>query len=171
MDKNQKVEVINNLKDKFQRAKGVIMTEYKGLSVNDITELRGKLQNIACEYKVVKNTLTRLAIGEMGIEGLKDFLNGPTAIAFEYGDTVTPAKIIYDFQREHENLKVKVGVLGKKILSQTDIKSLASLPSRDVLISLVLARMKLPISGMVNVLGAPLRKLVNVLDAISKQKA
>ena len=171
MDKNQKVEVINDLKDKFQKAKGVIMTEYKGLSVNDITELRGKLQDTSCEYKVVKNTLTRLAIGEKGIEGLTDFLNGPTAIVFEYGDTVAPAKVIYDFQKGHENLKVKVGLLGKKILSPTDIKSLASLPSRDVLLSLVLARMKSPISGMVNVLAGPLRKLVNVLDAISKQKA
>ena len=170
MNKEQKIQIVKDIADKFQKAKGVVITDYKGLSVKDISELRLKLQNKSCEYKVFKNSLIQLAINEIGLESLKDFLIGPTAIAFEYEDAASSAKIISDFQKEHETLKVKAGLLGGKILKPADIKSLAFLPDRNMLLSLLMARMKLPILGMANVLAAPLRELVNVLDSINQQK-
>lgn len=171
MNKEQKAKIISEVKERFEKAKAVVMTDYKGLNVEEITELRAKLHETSCEYKVIKNTLTQLAISEMKLKGLEEFLTGPTAIAFEYGDPVASTKVISNFQKEHEKFKIKVGVLGKKILTRQDVKSLASLPDRETILSMLFARMQSPITGIVNVLQAPLRNLVNVLDAISKQKA
>jgi large subunit ribosomal protein L10 len=170
LNKGQKTQIVDAVKDKFQKAQGVVMTEYKGLSVKDVNELRDKLRTVSCEYKVIKNTLAEVAIKDMGIDDIKSFLNGPTAIIFEYQDPVAPAKIMYDFQKEHEKFKIKAGLLGKKILNAAEIKQLASLPDRETLLAMVLSRMQSPIAGLVNVLHGTLRNMVYVLDAIGKQK-
>lgn len=170
MNRDQKAQIISEIKDKFQKSQGVVITEYKGLSVKDVNELRDKLRTVSCEYRVLKNTLTEVAISDLGLEDIKSFLKGPTAIVFEYKDPVSPAKIMYDFQKEHENFKIKAGLLGKKVLKADQIKQLASLPDRETLLSLVMARMQSPIVGLVNVLQGTLRNMVYVLDAISKQK-
>ncbi|MFH1783925.1 MAG: 50S ribosomal protein L10 [bacterium] len=170
MDKTQKTKLVGEIKEKFEKARGVIMTDYKGLSVKDISELRKKLQEASCEYRVLKNTLTGIAIKDMGLDGIKDFLTGPTAIAFGYGDPVASAKVLSDFKKEHEIFNIKAGILGEKIISQDDIKFLANLPDRNTLLSMVLSGMQSPIRGIATVLQGPIRGLVTVLDAIQKQK-
>jgi large subunit ribosomal protein L10 len=126
---------------------------------------------LKCEYKVVKNTLSKIALKEAGLEEFAKHFEGPTAIAFENGDTVGPAKVLIDYSKEHAKLKVKAGLLGTKILSFNEIKSLASLPSREVLIGKMLGTLKAPMYNLVNVLQAVPRNMVYVLEAIRKQRS
>ena len=170
MPRKDKELEVKELSGKLEKNNGVILTDYQGLTVAEISELRSKLRAINCDYKVVKNTLTKLAMQARGIEGFTEHLEGPTAIAIQNGDPVASAKIIIDFSKEHAKLKLKAGMLGKKLLSINEIKSLAALPSREVLIAKVLGTIKAPLYNLVGVLQGPIRNLVYVLDAVKKQK-
>lgn len=165
----QKKEVVKELKDKLNGSKATILTDYRGLDVAEITELRRQLREAGVEYKVVKNTLTRIAAKDAGYDFLEDYLVGPTAIAFSE-DPVAPAKVLSNFAKEHKDLELKAGMLDGKLLDKDAIKQLADLPSREVLLARVLAGMQAPISGLVNVLNGPLRGLVYALQAIKDKK-
>jgi large subunit ribosomal protein L10 len=136
------------------------------------TKLRRKLRDAGVEYRVVKNTMTRIAAKEVGITGLETYLEGPTAIAISYTDPVAPAKVISDFIKENklQFLEVKAGIVEGKVIDAAGVKTLASLPPREVLIAQVLAGMQAPIAGLVNVLQGSIRNLVYVLDAVREQK-
>jgi large subunit ribosomal protein L10 len=169
--KQMKKEVMENLKDKLQKANGVIVTEYQGLNVGDINDLRSKLRKVSCEYHIIQNTLLHLASQNSDYTAIDDTLKGPTAVCFVYGDPVAPAKVIMDFKKDHDKLKVKAGLIEKKVVNEKELKSLASLPSRQVLLSMLVSRMQAPVANLVYVLNAPLSKIVQVLDGISKKKA
>jgi large subunit ribosomal protein L10 len=171
MAKKEKEIIVQQLAEKIKNNNGVVLTEYQGLTVAEITELRAKLRTQNCEYRVIKNTLSRRALKEIGLEEFEKYFEGPTAIAFEKGDPVGPAKTLFDFSKEHAKLKLKAGLLGKKILNTDDLKSLASLPSREVLIGKMLGTMQAPMYNLVNVLQATPRNLVYVLEAIRKQRS
>jgi len=160
---------VKALIEKFKAMKGMILAEYHGLSVAEISELRSKLKKQGCEFAVVKNTLSAIALKELGIEAPE--FSGPTAIVFENADTVSPAKTVMDFAKDHAKLVVKAGYLDGKFIDANTVKALSALPSREVLIAKMLGSMNAPISGFVNVLAANLRGLVNVLDAASKKSA
>jgi large subunit ribosomal protein L10 len=166
--KNQ--QSVKNLTEKFKSMKGMILTEYHGLTVEKISELRAKLRSLNSEYTVVKNTLSEIALKEAGIEAGDNF-NGPVALVIENGDIVSPAKVVMDFAKDNDKLKVKAGFMEGKFVSADIIKQLSSLPSREVLISKMLGSMNAPITGFVNVLAANIRGLVTVLDAIAKKQA
>jgi large subunit ribosomal protein L10 len=170
MPKKEKEIAVQELTDKINKNKSVVLTEYQGLTVAEISELRAKLRPLGCEYKVIKNTLSKIALKNAGLEEFSKLFSGPTAIAIEQGDPVAPAKILIDFSKEHAKLKIKAGLLGDKILSSDEIKSLASLPSREVLLAKLLGTMNAPITGLVNVLQGNIRNLVYVLEAVRKQK-
>ena len=123
--------------------------------------------------KVIKNTLTRIAANEIGFEGLSEFLEGPTAIAYSTEDAVAPAKILKEFIKETktEALTVKVGIADGQIIDAAAVDALANLPSRDELIAKVVGSMQAPISGLVNVLQGNIRNMVYVLDAVRAKKA
>ncbi|MDI3533710.1 MAG: large subunit ribosomal protein [Thermosediminibacterales bacterium] len=166
-----KERVVEEIRDKFERANSALLTDYRGLNVAEVTELRKQLREAGIEYKVVKNTLTRLAIKDFDYsDELKEFLQGPTAIAFSYEDPVAAAKILSKFAKDHKNLEIKVGLVEGKVVDINGIKNLADLPSREVLIAKVLAGMQAPISGLVNVLNGPMRGLVYALQAIKDKK-
>lgn len=166
--KNQKA--VQDLTEKFKSMSGMILTEYHGLTVEEISELRNKLRQQDSEYAVVKNRLSKIALKEAGIDVEDSSFTGPTAIAIHSGDVIAPAKVIMDFAKNNAKLKVKAGYVEGKIVDANTIQQLSELPSREVLIAKMLGSMNAPISGFVNVLAANIRGLVTVLDAISKKQ-
>lgn len=167
---NQKREVVESISSKMKAAKGMVFADYRGLTVEQDTELRSALRKAGVEYKVVKNTLTRFAAKENGLEGLDTYLNGPTAMASS-SDAVAPAKILSEFAKKYDKLEIKVGVVEGKVIDVNGVKALAELPPREVLIARVLGGFNAPISGLVNVLNGNIRGLVVALNAIAEQKA
>lgn len=171
----EKQAAVASLKEQLSTAKGIVLTGYKGLTVAQDMKLRAKFREAGVSYHVVKNTMVRIAANEIGLEGLDPVLNGTTAIAVSAEDAVAPAKVIYDFIKENklektEVLTIKLGVVEGKVIGVDEVKALASLPPREVLIAKVLGSMQAPISGMVNVLQGTIRNMVYVLDAIRAQK-
>lgn len=171
MPKPEKEQLVKELSEKMRNNTGVIVTQYQGMTVAELSELRAKLRTHKCEYTVVKNTLGSLALKNAGLESFSQYFEGPTAVAIENGDPVSSAKVILDFAKEHTKLQVKAGLLGGKVLSAGDIKALAALPSREVLLAKMLGAMQSPIAGFASVLQGTIRKFVYVLDAIEKQQA
>lgn len=169
---SEKQAIVAGLKEKLTTAKGAVLTNYRGLTVAQDTKLRCKLREAGVEYRVVKNTMTRIAAQEAGVEDLVAYLEGPTAMAVSFTDPVAPARVISDFVKEHKlkTLEVKAGLVEGKVITAEEVKALANLPSREVLLSQVLAGMQAPISGLVNVLQGSIRNFVYVLDAVRQQK-
>jgi large subunit ribosomal protein L10 len=168
---NEKKEVVEGISGKMKAAKAMVFTDYRGLTVDQDTQLRNALRKAGVEYKVVKNTLTRFAANENGLEGLDTYLNGPTAMASSATDPVAPAKILSEYAKKFEKLEIKVGVVEGKIIDINGVKALAELPPKEVLIAKVLGSFNAPISGLVNVLNGNIRGLVVALNAIAEQKA
>lgn len=168
----EKQQAVADLKNKLAQTKGAVLTNYRGLNVAQDTQLRAKLRDAGVEYRVVKNTMTRIAAQELGIEGLEAYLEGPTAIAISTVDPVAPAKLIADFIKENklQMMEVKGGLLDGKVIDPNGVKALATLPPKEVLIAQVLCGMQAPIVGFVTVLSGTLRNLVYALDAVRKQK-
>lgn len=169
--KQQKKEIVSNLQSKLQKAQGVIITEYQGLNVLELNDLRNKLRKVDSEYHIIQNTLLHLVSKETDYNALDTSLKGPTAVCFVYSDPAGSAKVIIDFKKDHEKLKVKAGLIEKKVFDEKQLKSLASLPPRPVILGMLLGRLQAPIANLVYVLNAPLQKLVAGLEEIRKKKA
>ncbi len=170
MARPDKVQVVEEVKERLSRVQGAVIADYRGLNVAEVTELRKQLREAGVEYKVLKNTLTIRAAREAGVENIIPLLTGPTAIAFGYDDPVVAAKIISDFSKDHKALEVKGGLLDGELLDIDGVKALADLPSREVLLGQVVRGMQAPIAGMVNVLQGNIRNFVYALEAVRKQK-
>ena len=125
--RQDKVEAVDDFKERYARAEAVVLTEYRGLNVNQLGELRTKLRDAGAEYKVYKNTLATIAVRDLGIEELAEMLQGPTATVFAMGDAVAAAKALSDFSKDNELLVLKGGILAGKTLGAKDIQGLASL--------------------------------------------
>jgi len=167
----EKEAVVKELTDKFGTAKSLVITDYLGLNVAEITELRSKLREAGVEFKVVKNTLATIAANDVEMEEMTEFFSGPTAIAFGEEDAVSPAKILVEYAKEHEVLEIKAGFLNGEIISKEKVESLAEIPSREELLAKAFASMKAPLTGLVNVLQGNIRGLVQVLNQIKEEKA
>lgn len=155
-----KKQVVGEIVKKFQGAQSVMIVKYSGLTVEQATALRAQFRANGVEYCVLKNTLVRRALGELGIAGLDEVLNGPSAFAFGMSDPVSPAKIISDFitKNKTEAIEIKAGLLGTELMSSEQIKSLASMPSREVLLSRLVGSLQSSIAGFVRVLDAIAKK-------------
>ncbi|TDO84872.1 LSU ribosomal protein L10P [Halanaerobium saccharolyticum] len=171
MARPEKEAVVKELTDKFSSAKSLVITDYLGLNVAEMTELRSKLREAGVEFKVVKNTLATIAANDVEMEEMTDYFSGPTAIAFGEDDAVSPAKILVEFAKDHEVLEIKAGLLNGEIISKEKVESLAEIPSREELLAKAFASMKAPLSGLVNVLQGNIRGLVQVLNQIKEEKA
>ncbi len=165
-----KVEEVAAIKEKVGSAIVTILADYRGLNVAEMTELRRKLRAAGVEIRVVKNTLTRRAARELGLEGLEPFLEGPTAAAFSPTDPVIPAKILTEVMRTSKTFQIKGGVLQGRVIGEEGIKALADLPSREQLLARVVGGFQAPLAGLVNVLAGNIRNLAYVIEAIRKQK-
>lgn len=170
ISRNEKQVLVQELVEQLGQAKGAVLTDYKGINVNKLTDLRRQLRKEGVEFKVVKNTLAKRAANELGIEELNPYLEGPTAIAFSLEDPVAPAKAISNFIKANKVLEIKAGLVEGKVISLAGVQALADLPSREMLIAQVVGAMAAPLSGFVNVLQGPVRKLGYALEAIRKQK-
>ena len=166
----QKKEVVKELSEKIRNSKALVLADYRGLTVEQDTELRNALRKAGVDYKVVKNTLTLFAARENGLEGLESYLTGPTSLAISTTDPVAPAKVLSEYAKKYDKLELKVGVVEGKIIDVNGIKALAELPSREVLIARVLGGLNAPITGFVNVLNGNIRGLVVALNAIREKQ-
>ncbi len=134
---NQKKEEVSKLAAEMKEAKLILLTDYRGINVADVTNLRTDLRNVNAKYAVIKNNITRRALAECGIEGLEDKLVGPTAVIMSNEDYLEPAKAIYNFSKDNEYYKIKGGVIDGKVMTAEEIITLAKLPSRDTLLSML----------------------------------
>jgi large subunit ribosomal protein L10 len=155
-----KVAVVDEVRDKLRDASAAILTEYRGLTVGDLSTLRRSLRDAGGEYRIYKNTLVRFAARDLGLDSLEELLVGPTAIAFVEGDAVSVAKALRDYARTNPHLVVKGGVLGTAVLTASDAAALADIPPREVL----LAR-------FAGLLAAPMQQFAGLLQALPRNLA
>lgn len=165
-----KKKIVEDLKEKFATTKVVIVTDYKGLNVAQMTELRRKLSDADVEYKVVKNTLLTRASKDTDAELLNDVFKGPSGIALSFDDPVAPAKVLTQFAKDNQKLEIKAGVMNGKLMDLDAITALSKLPSREELLAQVLSAMNAVPTGFVRALADVPRRMVNVLNAIRDQK-
>ena len=170
MNKQSKEDLVAELAEKLKVAKAAFLADYRGLDVDQANDLRNKLREVGVEYRVVKNTLLRLAAKDTGSACFDEYLNGPTAIALVNEDPVAPAKALVEFAKKYNVFELKAGMLDGKLLAVTDIVALAELPSREVLLAKMLGSMSAPATNFVGVLAAVPRTFVQVLAAIKDQK-
>ncbi len=170
LDKSGKEQLVTELAGKLSAARATFLADYRGLSVEAATDLRKKLHEAGVEYRVVKNTLLRLASKGTDVEGLDDYFSGPTAIAIVGDDPVAPAKVLADMAKDSKVFELKAGTLGAKVITAADIEALAKLPSREELLAKMLSTLNAPASNFVGTLGALPRQMVQVLSAIKDQK-
>ncbi len=164
--KEKKALVIDNLQEDFSKSTIMILTDYRGLSNSEITDLRRKLQGSGINYRVVKNTLARFAAERAGMPDLVDSFKGPVAIALGYEDITVPAKILTGYIDQTQGvLRIKSGFYSGRVLSIDDVKTISTLPSREILLARVIGQIKSPISSLVGCLSSPLRGLTGVLQA------
>jgi len=155
----QKKQVVDEIAEKLQASNSIVVVDYRGLNVAEVTELRKQLREAGIEFKVYKNTLTRRAVEKLELTDLNDALVGPNAIAFGGEDVVAPAKILNNFAKEHEALEIKAGVIEGNVASVEEIKALAELPSREGLLSMLLS-----------VLQAPMRNFALAVKAVAEKQ-
>lgn len=134
---NQKKEEVSKLAEKIKQAKLVLLTDYRGINVEDVTNLRADLRKVNAEYAVIKNNITKRALLEAGIQGLEEKLEGPTAVIMSNEDYLEPSKIIYNFTKENDFYKIKGGVVEGKAMTAEEIVTLAKLPSKETLLSML----------------------------------
>ena len=155
-----KKQVVSDITKKFQEAKSVVVVNYSGLTVEQVTALRAQCRAAKVDYCVLKNTLARRALDDLKITGLDDVLNGPSAFVFGMEDIVAPAKIISEFvdKSKTEVMKIKAGLMGSEILTAAKVTELAKVPSREVLLARLLGSLQSSVSGFVRVLDAIAKK-------------
>jgi ribosomal protein L10 len=169
--KAEKAELIDDIHGRFAKAQMAVVAEYRGLAVEDVTVLRGKLRAAGGEFKVVKNTLAKRAAEGTTLVGLKEYFDGPVGVALAYQDAAPLAKALKDFAGQQEKFKLRVGVLEGRVLDLAGLTRVASLPSRQVLLGRLVGQMQAPVSGLVGGLQGVLRKAVATFDAVAKKRA
>jgi large subunit ribosomal protein L10 len=166
----EKVAVVDEVRSRLSSSSAAVLTEYRGLNVKDLAQLRGAVRDAGGEYKIYKNTLVRLAVRDLGLEELADLLTGPTAIAFVDGDAVVVAKSLRDFARTNPNLVIKGGLLGNAVLSAADAGALADVAPREVLLAQFAGALAAPLQKMAGLLAALPRNFAYGLKALIDQR-
>jgi large subunit ribosomal protein L10 len=165
------VAEVEAIKDRLEGSVAALLTEYRGLDVKELFELRASLRGSSTEYRVLKNTLTSIAVRQAGYEDLVPLLQGPTAVAFVHGDPVQAAKDLAEFARTHPALVVKGGVLDGKVLAAEEVRRLATLESREVLLARLAGLFQAPLQQTVSLLAAPLRQVATMTSALRDKQA
>ena len=168
MPTQEKVETIEDLKGRLSGVKTVMLAEYRGLTVQQLSDFRKQLKAVSAEYKIVKNRLARLAIAASDLEGLGVELKGPTGLILGKGDPVSVAKAVATFAKTNQALVIKVGFVDGQVLQPNGLKALADLPSRETLRAGIVGALTGPLAQLVGLLQAPQRELVYVLSQRGK---
>ena len=170
MNLEEKKKIVHDLNERFSKAAVVIVTDYKGLDVAAINDLRRRLRKKEVEYQVVKNSLMVRASQETDVALIKETFKGPSAVAMSYSDPIAPAKVLTEFAKDHDVFEIKVGVMDGKIIELKEIKALSALPSREVLLGTFVSVLSNVPTGFVRTIAEIPRRLLNVLQAIQDQK-
>lgn len=170
MGKIGKTETVESLKAAIAAQRGAVVAEHRGLKVSEMTALRKKLRGVGAEIRVVKNTLIRRAAEGTPFGGLSGHFTGPTAVAFSHGDPVALAKAMKEFAASTPKVTLRAGFVEGRVLTAKEVETLASVPSREVLLSRLVGGLASPITRLAQALSGPPRKLVYVLESIRKQK-
>ena len=175
MSKNFEIkqQVVAEIVEKIKAAQSVVVVDYKGLTVEEATNLRAKFRAANVDYVVYKNTLMRRALAELNITGMDELLQGPSAFAFSMGDAVAGAKIIKEYIEadKRDTMQIKAGIIEGTVVDTKAVLALADLPPREVLVAKIMGSLNAPITNFVGVLSATLRSLVFAIEAVRKQKA
>ncbi|MBR6239776.1 MAG: 50S ribosomal protein L10 [Clostridia bacterium] len=166
-----KEEAVASIQDKISGSQGVVFYDYRGLTVEEVTNLRKQMREAGAEYKVLKNTMVKRAVDNLGISGIDHVLEGPTAVIFGVKDPVAPAKILVDFIGNIKKTEIKGGILsGRDAIDEKAIENLAKLPSKEELVAKMLGSLNAPISGLVMALSGVMRNFVYALNAVKEKK-
>lgn len=165
----RKEATVKELSDLLRRANVTILTEYRGMKVSDLNDLRRQLRQSQAEYHITKNTLVKRAVEALGFAAPQDLLQGPTAMVFCFGDLNTPAKTILEYARGSKTFKIKGGMFQKRPLTAAEVQSLATLPPREYLIGQLLGSVQLPLASLIGAVESPMRSLIYVLQERSRQ--
>jgi len=165
----EKEQTVGELNELIAHSKSIYLTDFQGMNVELATKMRRRLREAKVEYRVAKNTLTKLALKAHGMEGLNSYLEGPTGIAFG-PDEVSAAKVLADFAKEFEKPALKAAYVSGQVYGPDGIKALAKLPPREVLLGQFIGALRSPMQGFASVLSGSLRQMVGVIDAIGKKK-
>jgi large subunit ribosomal protein L10 len=169
--REQKVATLEDLRDKFSRSKGVVFAQYRGITVNDLQEMRKGLRKAHVDYKVAKKTLVRIAAKEKGYEIPGNLMEGPIGVAFGYDDEIVAAQKMQEFAKKFEKLKLVGGLMDGKLLDAATVKQLAGIPPKNVLLAQLLGVLQGPVRGFVTTLNQVVAGFVRVTDAYREQKA
>lgn len=175
MVQQYKVDTVKNLVERLSSAKAIVLVDYKGINIEQVNELRNRFRTEKVDYLVQKNTLLKIALNELGITELDDYLKGPTAVAVCLEEEVAPARVIAKFikevMEEADYPSFKAGYVAGHVFSPKELKALATLPSRDELLGKVLGSMTAPLTGFMAVNQGVIRKFVYAVDALKKKQA
>ena len=167
----QKESLVEEIKERLTGSGGIIMADYRGLTVKEMQELRGKVRESGADLKIYKNRLTQIALRELAMPELDDYLTGPTALVFVVDDPVAPAKALQDFAKGHQALEVKGGLNENQVVDSAAMKAIASLPSREELVAKIMGLMLSPVRGFMGTANAPVSAFARAVQAVADQKA
>jgi len=170
MGKEEKIELVKNLSTLLRSSKGIYFTDYRGLNVKDITDLRSRLRDTETFYKVIKNSILKRALEQAEIKEVSHLVEGPIAIAITSNDPIQPIKILALFRKEHNLPHIKGGIAEGKFISEEEIDEIAKIPSREELLSMVVGSLNTPITGLIWTLKGMLAKLIYTLNSLINKK-
>jgi len=171
MPTSQKIAIVEKYTEKFKEAKSVYVAEYEGINVEDVTGVRKKFREQNVEYKVLKNRLARLSLKNAGIDGLSEYLTGANTFIIGYDDPVAPAKILEEFNKKNEILKLKAVLFEGKVFEAEEAKAISKLPTRGALLSQFVGMLQSPMTKFAATLQAPMQKFIGTLNALKDKKA
>jgi len=170
MPSETKVALVAQVKEQLERSQSVILADYRGLTVVEITNLRNRLRQVGAQLRVVKNRLARIAFADAGLPVPEEHLVGPSAFAFSYDDPIAAAKVLSEFSKSNDRLTIKCAVYEGRIMDEAEVRALASLPSREVLLGRLLGDLKSPVAKLAMTIQATVNQLAYVLQAIGRKK-
>lgn len=171
MLKVEKEKTVDELREKLSLTKSLFLTDFRGLNVDQMTDLRRDLKEKKAEYRITKNSLIRLAARESRFEGVLDYLKGPTGLVFSFEDPVSPAKVLYEIHKKVEKPKIKIIWMEGRLLDENQLKGLAALPTKDVILTQIVFGLNSPLADLVGTLQGVMRNFVGVLDAVREARS
>jgi large subunit ribosomal protein L10 len=170
LNKEEKVRVVSELQEKFEKAKGVVFTDYRGLNVEEITGLRNDLRSAELEYRVIKNTLARIAAKDTPVDAAGDLLSGPIGVAVGYDDPVLLVKKVLEFSKANDKLEVKGGIIEGGVCTPDELKTISELPSREVQLAMLVGAMQSPLTKLAGLLNSTLTQFMYAMEALKNKK-
>ncbi len=170
LNKEEKIRIVSELKDKFEKARGIVFTDYRGLDVEEITGLRNSLRSVDVEYKVIKNTLAKRAAEDTQVEPAKDVFSGPVGIAVGYDDPVLLLKKVLEFNKSNEKLEIKGGIVEGGVCTPEQIREISNLPPREVLLSMLVGAMQSPLSKLAGLMNSTITQFAYALENLKNKK-